>query len=401
MISNFKLFQSINENKFEKIKNKYNSLGEYVEHLYEIIDDKTEFQRVLGEYLKVDKKKYNTKSFKEGDYVLIEYWYKDILTPVKIKEKKGRKYVITHNIEDSQIKNAPDETILKDRIVDHYKITQDSKQEKNINTDIRISNAVNMLKPYDQMILVKKIQDAFQIDEKIKFELEETKDITLLGKTGFNSFMKVVSALNLPEVDIDRENCPKDFFIIYISEKLNRERLLKILNRFRSMKQIINFISKSNEPLRIYFGLKYDNTLYTEYGLIKGDNRVQIGEFKLSKSNWIKLLEHNSKTLGKLKEEIKDIEISDLKQLMKIKKSISNFTPGYYHEKSNPYIEDNVLIQSYYGTGKWNTGVITQNSFNDIKEKFKKWVIDNNLNKKISFNIKPEKFWIHIKIKLK
>ena len=60
------------------------------------------------------------KSFyKEGDVVLIQYWYNDMITPVKIIEKVSkRKYKISHNIEKSKIFNAPDEDINISDIID-------------------------------------------------------------------------------------------------------------------------------------------------------------------------------------------------------------------------------------------------------------------------------------------
>lgn len=56
---------------------------------------------------------FEFKSFyREGDIILIEYWYNDMITPVKIIEKvSARKYKISHNIEQSKIFNAPDEVI--------------------------------------------------------------------------------------------------------------------------------------------------------------------------------------------------------------------------------------------------------------------------------------------------
>ena len=59
------------------------------------------------------------KSFyKVGDTVLIEYWYNDMITPVKILEKKGRnKFLVSHNVEGSQIMNAPDEVITDKDII--------------------------------------------------------------------------------------------------------------------------------------------------------------------------------------------------------------------------------------------------------------------------------------------
>ncbi len=64
------------------------------------------------------------KSFyKEGDIVLIEYWYNDMITPVKILEKvSNRSFKITHNISQSKIFNAPDEIIKTSDIIDNARI---------------------------------------------------------------------------------------------------------------------------------------------------------------------------------------------------------------------------------------------------------------------------------------
>jgi hypothetical protein len=52
-----------------------------------------------------------------GDIVLIEYWYNKMIVPVKIIEKQGNKFLVSHNIETSKIKNAPDEYIKPNRII--------------------------------------------------------------------------------------------------------------------------------------------------------------------------------------------------------------------------------------------------------------------------------------------
>jgi hypothetical protein len=57
--------------------------------------------------------------YKEGDLVLIEYWYNGMITPVKILEKIGRRFKVTHNISQSQIFNAPDEIVYSSDIIDH------------------------------------------------------------------------------------------------------------------------------------------------------------------------------------------------------------------------------------------------------------------------------------------
>lgn len=60
------------------------------------------------------------KSFYDvDDIVLIEYWYNDMLTPVKIVEKLSKvSYKVSHNVPESEIKNAPDEVIKSSDIID-------------------------------------------------------------------------------------------------------------------------------------------------------------------------------------------------------------------------------------------------------------------------------------------
>lgn len=59
--------------------------------------------------------------YKEGDIVLIEYWYNDMIVPVRIVEKLKRGYKVTHNISESKIFNAPDEIIKSSDIIDVYR----------------------------------------------------------------------------------------------------------------------------------------------------------------------------------------------------------------------------------------------------------------------------------------
>lgn len=58
--------------------------------------------------------------YKPGDIVIIEYWYNGMLTPVKILEKSSRKYLVSHNVEWSEISGAPDEYISSSDIIDTF-----------------------------------------------------------------------------------------------------------------------------------------------------------------------------------------------------------------------------------------------------------------------------------------
>lgn len=61
---------------------------------------------------------YKSFNFSEGDVVLIHYWWDNRLTPVKILEKIGRSYKVSHDVDSSKIKNAPDEIVKSSQIID-------------------------------------------------------------------------------------------------------------------------------------------------------------------------------------------------------------------------------------------------------------------------------------------
>ena len=60
------------------------------------------------------------KNYDVGDLVLIEYWYNDMITSVKIIEKVSKMtYKVSHNVPNSKIFNAPDELIKSSDIIDY------------------------------------------------------------------------------------------------------------------------------------------------------------------------------------------------------------------------------------------------------------------------------------------
>ena len=59
--------------------------------------------------------------YKEGDIVLIEYWYNHMITRVKIIEKQKSSFLVSHNISYSKIQNAPEETIKSSQIISPFR----------------------------------------------------------------------------------------------------------------------------------------------------------------------------------------------------------------------------------------------------------------------------------------
>ena len=61
------------------------------------------------------------KYFQEGDKVLIEYFYNDMVTCVLVKDMVGQKYLVSHNVPESKIQNAPDEFIKKSDVISVFR----------------------------------------------------------------------------------------------------------------------------------------------------------------------------------------------------------------------------------------------------------------------------------------
>lgn len=64
---------------------------------------------------------FKSFQFKVGDIVLIHYWYNDMVTPVKILEKKGNFFQVSHNVPKSKIQNAPDEKVKSTDIISIFR----------------------------------------------------------------------------------------------------------------------------------------------------------------------------------------------------------------------------------------------------------------------------------------
>lgn len=87
---------------------------------------------------------YKNNTYNIGDIVYIHYWYNYMITPIKIIDKIGNKYLISHNIEQSKIFNAPNEKINKRDILGHYNEVNESyelpsqrvPQQSNINPEM-------------------------------------------------------------------------------------------------------------------------------------------------------------------------------------------------------------------------------------------------------------------------
>lgn len=271
-------------------------------------------------------------------------------------------------------------------------------------TDIRLANIINNLNPYHQRIIINNLEEEF-----LKESLEEFEDdfdkFKKGGKMSFNSFIKCLTALNVND-DLNCTDIPKNFSYFITHKDINREKCLKIFKRFRSLNSGIRIVENIDSPLiGLYWGVKMydDNKLYMDYGVLDLDNNkmYMIGDFKLSKNTINRLLNKKNKPLDPIRNIFEKWDLQKEKTLLKIKNDLTNFSPAFYQKKSNVYIQDNCVIQGFYGAGTWEEGVINSESIKNIKKEFKNWVCDQKWRDKVLINIKANKFWIYFKIKIK
>lgn len=361
-------------------------------------DEKVIYDRVLVKYLKKEKSKYNINTYKEGDLVLIEYWYNGMLTPVKIVEKNGSIYTISHDIKDSKINKAPNSKIKKSDIIDFYIKHEEDLSFKGIDLDVNLYNAISILPKVDQQNLYKEITN-IKIDEETTISYNNE----LYDKTNLSTFLKCLNALNIPNDFNEYISDDKDVFLSYKIESVNKDRLIDIFERFPSMVKFNDKIKLGNK-VDLYFNLKVNDIVskfIIVYGMCVDGNNNDIAEFSFSKKEYDSFVVSNNKYIQKFMVKLKDFNHKSALLLMKLKLKIGVYSPSYYMKKKPIYINDNTIIMSFYGIGKWDSGVMLTEDYNTLKNEFKSWVKSNIRDyKAIKFSIVAKDFWTIFKIKL-
>ena len=288
-------------------------------------------------------------------------------------------------IEDEYVKN----------IVNRY--TQD------IDPDIELSNAINVLDKRIQNEMKSQIENYLQngIQEKEPEVLAST-DLEMLdesaGKGVFTSFLKSLTALGQKETNPNWEKCPDNFLLFYYYPNLDSTIVKQIFTRFKSLSMYLDTIDYGKNEVNLYFGLKTDGNF--EYG-VSYDSLSPIGQFKLGQSivKWILSLE--SKSAQSLKKELVNLSLSDILTLGRIKNDMLTFNPGYHEKKLSPMLRDRVISFGYFGVGKWDNGKLDEGELMNVKNNFTTWLLNKKWSEKILISVKPESFWVYIHIKLK
>ena len=336
-----KFIEFIKENSENETENNFNSLGEWVEYLFDL-------------YKNDDEKLSNLKSILNREYNIK---YQDDLNDIK-----------------SDIRLANAINILDDK----------TKSEMSSLISNFVKNGVEEKEPI--------------VDFSTDIEDLNESDITMSGKNIFKSFLKCITALGKKDSKPNREICPDDFLLYYNYDDISSNDLKIIFKRFKSLQIYTDLIPYDLNLLSLYYGIKTDGQL--EYG-IKTDKIIPIGLFKIGANSIKWLLSLDSKSLFFLKKDLVNWNSKELSILSKIKFDLNTYNPGFFDKKSHFIITDKIITIGYYGIGKWDNGKIDLGEFQNLKQNFNNWIITKKWFDKVKYNISSNSFWVYFNIKIK
>lgn len=280
---------------------------------------------------------------------------------------------------------------------------------KDIDPEIRLANAVNLLKDNEKQEIKTQIENYLEkgiedkdVDITTTVDISESivnGEVTKVGKGVFRSFLKSLIALSQKETSSNWSKTPVDFLYYYHFDNLDSNDVKTIFKRFKSLSRYLDLIDYGKNELDLYFGVKVD--AYFEYGIRYEDNLIPIGQFKLGARTIRWILNLNARIVKDIKKNLVNLSYKDIIILGKIKSDIKNFDPGYFKSKSNIQVKDDILMIGYYGYGKWESGKIDNNELVKFKSKLSKFILSKKWGKKVLISIKPNSFWVIVNIKLK
>lgn len=311
------------------------------------------------------------------------------------------------------VKSISDDEYIMNIVNRYIDDTQGFYSGEDINPDIDLENAINLLDERTKEEIKSQIDEYLQsgIKEKEPIVLPSTEtqellgesldtqsEITMAGKGIFTSFLKCLTALGLKESSVNWSECPEDFLIYYSFQNLESEVVKQIFSRFKSLTRYLHLVDYQQNQLNLYFGVNLFGQF--EYG-IKYEQRFPIGQFKLSQSVIKWLLSVESKSAQSLKKEIVNLNYTELMTLGQIKSDMKEFSPGYFEKRLSPMLRDRVITFGFYGIGRWDNGKLDDGEYQNLKSNFTNWLMGKKWGGEVLISLKPESFWLYFHIKLK
>ncbi len=162
---------------------------------------------------------------------------------------------------------------IESLISDQYVRNIVSRYLGDINPNISISNAINVLDIQEQDEIRYQVENYISngIEDKdpeitTSTDLEDLmeSESSVAGKGVFSSFMKTLTALGQKDMKPNWEKCPSDFLIFYYYPGIESDVVKQIFERFKSLVKFSGMIDYGKNDVSLYYGIKCDGTF--EYG---------------------------------------------------------------------------------------------------------------------------------------
>ena len=327
---------------------------------------------------------------------MIVYKYNQFISESSIDEIES-KY---HSIGEYITSVASNNEYLMGTIISRY--------TKDIDPQIELPNAINLLSDSDKQSLIDQVENYLngtevqkspKIDTSINIDDVYNESVQVGGKSLLVTFMKCLTALGQKNNKPDQELTPNDFIVFYDFRNIDSKMARGVFDRFRSLSHYAELIDYDKNVIDLYFGIKCSGVF--EYGVRGKDGLRPIGWFKLNQSGINSITRLNSLSAESIKKELVNLTPKDIVLLGIIKTEMLKFNPGYHEKVLTPILKDKVLTFGFCGYGKWNNGQLDTEDHEKIKNQFKSWLSKYRWCDKVLISTKPSSFWTYLNIKVK
>lgn len=290
---------------------------------------------------------------------------------------------------------------------DEYVLNLVGQHTKDIDSSIKLGNAINMLDDKKQQFILDSIESYRRKEEPEEPKISAHTDANLLeaneisqsGKFLFKCFLKALTAMGQKDISPKWDKTPDDYLIYFLSNSMDVEFVKSIMSRYTQFGTAIGSIEYTNNECQLFFGIKTDSSF--SYGIVTEDNIIPIGLFKISKGvfNWMVTLD--SPSAHSLKRELISLDFNRLLLCGRIKEEMKKFNPGESQHKMKPTINGGVITFGYYGVGNWSNGQLNTEDLTNIKNSFMSFLSKYKWSEKIQVSVTANQFWLYLNIKLK
>lgn len=188
--------------------------------------------------------------------------------------KRYLQFISESNIDD--IKNeyhSVGEYIESNFGDDEYVLNLVGQHTKDIDSSIKLGNAINMLDDKKQQFILDSIESYRRKEEpeepKISAHTDanllEANEITQSGKFLFKCFLKVLTALGQKDIVPKWDKTPDDYLIYFLSNSMDVEFVKSIMSRYTQFGTPISSIEYTNNECQLFFGIKNGLIIFIWY----------------------------------------------------------------------------------------------------------------------------------------